>query len=375
MKIAINTRFLLPDKMEGIGRFTYEVLHRLVLQHPEHEFIFFFDRPFDEQFIFESNITPVVVSPPARHPFLWYWWFERSLPEVLKNYNPQVFFSPDGFCSLRAQIPTIMVTHDIAHVHYPRAIPRLVYNYYQYFVPRYLHRADHIITVSEYVKNDINKHYHISPDKIQVAHNGCQRMFTSISDTQRVNVKRKYGIHSPYFLYIGAIHPRKNLALLIRAFDYLKQSTGLPIKLILGGRLTWGSREVKRAYQNAKFRNDIQWLGYVPDEDIPPLMAGARSFIYISKHEGFGLPLLEAMYAEVPIITSNASALPEVAGDAALFVDPNSEEEVVKAMHSVMTNDPLRKKLIEKGKSQRAKFSWENTAQIVFNKIMEAAKG
>jgi len=119
MRIAINTRFLLKDKLEGIGWYTYEISKWLVEKHPEHEFIFFFDRPFDKSFIFGKNVTPVVLSPPARHPVLWYLWFEFVIPKALKKYKADLFFSPDGYLSLKTKVKTITVIHDIASFHFP----------------------------------------------------------------------------------------------------------------------------------------------------------------------------------------------------------------------------------------------------------------
>ncbi len=119
MRIAINTRFLIKEKIEGMGLFTYEVVKRMVEQHPEDEFFFFFDRPFDPTFIFGKNVTPVVLFPPARHPFLFYWWFEWSIAKALKKYGIDVFLSPDNFLSLSTKVKSVLVTHDLAYLHFP----------------------------------------------------------------------------------------------------------------------------------------------------------------------------------------------------------------------------------------------------------------
>ena len=132
MKIAINTRFLLPNKLEGIGWFSYEVLKRWVAWHPEHEFIFIFDRKYDERFIFDKNVTPVVAFPPARHPFLFYLWFEWALPTVFAKHKVDAFMSPDGFMSLRSKVPTQLVIHDIAWKHFPEQVPYWYRKHYEY---------------------------------------------------------------------------------------------------------------------------------------------------------------------------------------------------------------------------------------------------
>ena len=142
----------MPNKLEGIGRFTYEVVRQMVLDHPEHEFYFLFDRSFDEQFIFADNVTPVVLFPPARHFVLWYWWFEWSVAGALKRYDIDVFLSTDNFMSLRTKVPTVLVTHDIAHHHFPEQVGRLASLYYRLFTPKFLEKAQRIVAVSEFTK-------------------------------------------------------------------------------------------------------------------------------------------------------------------------------------------------------------------------------
>ena len=135
MKIAVNTRFLLTGRLEGIGGFTAEITRRLVEQQPAHQFYFLFDRPFDPAFIYGPTVEPLIVGPPARHPLLWYWWFERSLPTVLKKIKADVLLSPDGFVSLRSKVPTVMVTHDLAFEQYAKHVPLLVRKYYRHYMP------------------------------------------------------------------------------------------------------------------------------------------------------------------------------------------------------------------------------------------------
>ena len=174
MKIAVNTRFLLKDKLEGIGIYTQEIFSRVVQLMPEHEFYFLFDRPFSEEFIFAKNITPLIVSPPARHPFLWYWWFEKSVPKVLKENNIDLFISPDGYASLNTSVPQIITIHDLGFEHFPMHTPFLVRNYYKYFTPKYCKKASKILAVSQFTKQDIAERYGIDKQKIEVVYNGFE---------------------------------------------------------------------------------------------------------------------------------------------------------------------------------------------------------
>ena len=371
MKIAVNTRFLLKDKLEGIGRFTYEVLKRMVEQHPEDEFIFFFDRSYDKQFVFSNNVISVVLSPPARHPFLWYFWFENAIPKALKKYQPDVFFSPDGFNSLGAKVKTVMVTHDIGHYHYPKDTPYLVRKFYNSMVPKYLRKADGMITVSTFVKRDIVNTYYIEEKKIAVACNACNSAFTVFSESEKKNVRNHHAEGQDYFLYTGAIHPRKNVDQLIKSFDLFKRNTNEATKLLLAGRMAWKIKAVQKAFQNSPFQKDIIFLGYVPEQELVSLMAAAKCFILISKHEGFGIPLLEAMQSGVPIICSNTSALAEVAGNAALQVSPDDTKAIADAMQKIWYDEALRKTLIHKGHEKNKQYTWERAVAVVYDKLKE----
>jgi glycosyltransferase involved in cell wall biosynthesis len=371
VRIAVNTRFLLPGKLEGIGWFTWEVTRRLVARYPDWEFIFLFDRPYDPAFICGPNVTPVVVPPTARHPVLWWAWFEVSLPIVLRRYRPDVFFSPDGYCSLAARTPTVMVTHDIAHVHFPAQVPALVRRYYDYFVPRYLQRAERLITVSQFSKNDIVEHYGIDPAKIDVACNGCRETFVPLSETEKQAVREQYAGGQPYFFYLGAVHPRKNVDRLIKAFSLFKKQTGSPVKLLIGGRLSWQTGPVKAALEASDYRNDILLLGYIPDEALPGLTGAALALTYVSLFEGFGVPLLEAMHTRTPIITSNTSSLPEVAGEAALLIDPLDPAAIANAMEQLYSDPDLCRQSARRGKKQLDIFTWEIAVEIVAQNLLK----
>jgi len=376
MRIAVNTRVLIKDKLEGIGRFSFELLKVMARQHPNDEFIFFFDRAsthstdgFDQSFLFSNNIIPVVVSPPARHPFLWYWWFEKAIPKAIEKYKPDVFLSPDGYCSLKADVKTVLVIHDIGHQHFPEDTPFLVRKYYHHYVPKYLAKADKVITVSHFVKEDIAKIYGIEKSKMSVTCNACSEDFMPFSESEKKKTKEKFSEGYDYFLYTGAIHPRKNVDQLIKAFDHFKTQTNAAAKLLIAGRMAWKNDAVHTAYQEAKHKNDIQLLGFVSTEDLVALMASAKCFTYVSRHEGFGIPLLEAMQSGVPIITSNVSALPEVAKDAALLVDPNNMLTIADAMEKIWMEESLRQNLIQKGLERRKDFTWEKAAEIVYEQI------
>jgi len=225
LKIAVNTRLLIKDKLEGIGWFTYETLKRITAQHQEHEFIFIFDRAFSDEFIFSDNIKPVVVGPQARHPLLYYTWFEYSIPKVLKKHKPDLFLSPDGYLSLSTDVKSLAVIHDLNFEHHPADLPFPDRKYYRHYFPRFADKAARIATVSEYSKNDIINTYKVDAGKIDVVYNGANESYQPIAADKQAQTRAKYSKGKPYFLFVGALHPRKNLVNLFKAFDEFKTSS------------------------------------------------------------------------------------------------------------------------------------------------------
>lgn len=366
MRIAVNTRFLLPGKLEGLGWYTHEIARRMVLAHPEDEFIFFFDRPYDPAFVYAGNVTPVTVFPPARHPLLWYIWFEYALPRALKRYRPDVFFSPDAYLSLRSKTPTVMTVHDVLPLQHPEQVPWGPRAYYRHFLPKYIQRADTVVTVSEYTRSALLQEAPVSPEKVVVVYNGCREVFRPLTATEQEAVRQQYTRGAPYFLYSGSIHPRKNVDRLIRAFDRFRLETGSNVHLILAGRPAWQTGPVQEAYEQSPYRASIHRTGYLPEAELARLMAAALALTYVSLGEGFGLPVLEAMYCDTPVICSDTTALPELAGNAALLVNPTSIEAISNSLKKIYSDEIFRSKLILLGQKQRSMFTWAAAAEQLY---------
>lgn len=374
MRIAVNTRLLIKDKFEGIGWFAVESLKRITGNHPEHEFIFLFDRPYSEEFIFSDNITPVVIPPQARHPFLWYLWFEYSIPSALRKHKADFFLSPDGWLSLRTGVPSLPVIHDLNFEHCPQFIPLITRNYYKYFFPRFAQKASRIATVSEFTRSDISEKYGISKDKIDVVYNGANETYKPLEHADRKEVRKIYSQGCDYFLFVGLIHTRKNLSNLFKAFDQFKRSFSSDIKLVIVGQKKWWTDDIREAYEAMQYKEEVLFLGRVPSDELKKIIASALAMTYVSYFEGFGIPILEAMYCDVPVITSNTSSMPEVAGEAGLLVDPFSVDSIKEAMINLTKDPDLRETLIAKGRDQRQLFAWDKTAGKLWESIEKTMK-
>ncbi len=361
MKIVVNTRLLIKDKLEGIGWFTYETLKRITKAHPEHDFYFLFDRKYDPSFIFSENITPVVLSPQARHPILFKIWFNWSVHRFLKKIKADLFISPDGYLSLTTKVPQIAVIHDLNFEHYPDFLPKHITKYYKTYFPLFARKATKIVTVSNFSKEDIVKQYKIESNKIDVVYNGINQRFKPINELEQQKVKEKYTNGNSFFIYVGSLNPRKNIENTLRAFDQYKKNTNNNHQFIIVGEKLWSTESIEDCYNGLVHKKDINFTGRLFNEELGRLMASAEALLYVSYFEGFGIPVIESMQCGTPVVTSNRTSLPEIAGNAAILCDPDDYKAIAHQME-LLEDKSIRTSYIEKGTEQANKFNWDTTA-------------
>ncbi len=359
---------MIKNRLEGIGWFTYETLKRITARHPEHQFYFIFDRKHDPSFIFSDNVTPVEIGPQARHPILYKWWFNRSIPKVLKRVNADLFLSPDGYLSLKTNVPQVPVMHDLNFEHYPEDLPPHVTKYYTKYFPLFANKAERIITVSQFSKQDIHELYNIPLDKIDVAHNGVNESLHPLEEGEMKNIRDGYSDGKPYFAYVGSLHARKNITRMLQAFDRFKKETNSDYQFVVVGEKIWKSDDMESMMQSLTHKNDIHFTGRVPVELLNNIVASSEGLVYVSYFEGFGIPILEGMKCGVPVITSNITSMPEVAGNAAILVDPFNVESIASGMQELI--DPEKQSFYRNAGAERVgRFSWDNTAKAVWDSI------
>jgi glycosyltransferase involved in cell wall biosynthesis len=369
MRIAVNTRLLLEGKLDGIGWFTFETFKRITIGHPEHEFIFLFDRPYSPEFIFSENIKPVITGPPARHPVLWYAWFEYSVPSVLQKYDADVFISPDGFLSLKTMVPSLAVIHDINFHHRPEDLPVFTRMFYNRFFPLYARKADIIVTVSEYSRQDICKSYSIPADKVNVVYNGANPAFRPLSAEEVGRVRDKYTGGDPYFVFVGNMHPRKNVPRLLQAYDLFREDFQKVFRMVIVGEKMFMTAEIEKVLSQMKHADEVVFTGRLDPGSLCQVMGGAAALTFLPLFEGFGIPVIEAMYCDIPVLASSTTSLPEVAQNAAIYADPFDIRSMAGQMLTITRDENLRKDLVEKGRIRRENFNWDNTAQGVWKCI------
>lgn len=270
---------------------------------------------------------------------------------------------------MKTTVPQIGVIHDLNFEHFPEDLPKAPRNYLKKYFPLFAKKATALLTVSNFSKQDIVDRYGVPPEKITVAHNGASEKFVPIAAAEQQAVRQKFTGGSPYFVYVGALHPRKNIKRLLLAFDAFKKNTNSPTKLLVVGTPLWKDASFKKTYESLVFKADLIFAGHLKIDELTAVTASAKALVLVSYFEGFGIPIIEAMQCHTPVLAGNKTALPEVAGDAALLVDPFDVDAIAEGFLRLDSNAELREKLSQKGIEQAKKFNWDFTADTLWQVI------
>lgn len=287
-----------------------------------------------------------------------------SLPTYFRKNNFDLYHSPNYVLPFWSNIPSVLTIHDLLTLDYPELCQEESVLYFKTALPFSVKKAIRIIAVSNTVKKDILRHFNIPEEKVKVIYHGVDPIFKRPMDEA---ILEKYHLPKKYILFVGNIEPKKNLERLIRAFDLLKKNADIPHKLVIVGKKGWKCQSVFDTVTRLKITSEIVFTGYVPEEDLPVIYSMTDLFVFPSLYEGFGIPPLEAMACEVPVLVSNKGALPEITGGTCLQVDPFDMNEIARGMHQLLTNTHLRNKSVARGKEWVRQFTWEKTAKKTLN--------
>ncbi len=368
MRIGIDIRCLMESQYSGIGEYTYNLINHLLSIDQANQYILFF------------NSNKKIQVPKFDFPNVTYKGF--NYPNKIFNLSLRFlkiaeidkliggvdyFLAPNLlFLNLSTECKKILVIHDLSFELYPEFFTAKKRLWHTLIDPKKLcNDSECIIAVSENTKNDIVRIYGINQDKIKVIYPGINEVFhAEILESQKQKVKNKYNLPNKYIFYLGNLEPRKNIETLIMAFSEINDDS---LNLVIAGSQAWKYKKIYRLWQNSSAKKRIKFLGYVDASDKPALYSLAEIFVYPSIYEGFGLPPLEAMACNIPVITSFNSSLVEAVGQNGLLIDPNNYLELANSISLLLNDKNLQNKLIEKGKQQSQKFSWQNTANEVLN--------
>jgi len=366
MRILIDATCI-TDQMDGWARYSYNLIKQFSLIGKENEYTVLLQKAnlSNNHPIFELNemetfsLKRVGFGPvgPVRE-------FKFLLARLSPDYD--VFHCLGTYLPIFQNYKSVVTVHDLKYLRYPSLWGkgfRFKVFYLKHTLKKALSKAKRIIADSQDTKEDIVNFLGISEDKIKVIYLATDLKLKLASDSA-CSILEKYSINKPYFLYLGVNLPHKNLSGLIDAFAEFKELYDRwNTELVITGKQYPAYNQYLNKAREVRIIDNIIFTGFVPNDHLPLLYREAEAFLFPSFHEGFGLPILEAMECGTPVITSNVSAMPEVAGDAALLVNPSNPKEIAEKMFAIMDSDDLKREYIEKGYERVKKFSWEKTAQ------------
>ena len=365
MRIGIDCRTILNPKhgeRAGVGHYSYFLVKSLLALDQKNEYVLFFDYRFQNTKEFKQSNVTIRTFPFSQYKrFLPFSYSHLLITAYLNREKLDLYHSPANVIPYTYSRPAIVTVHDLAIYKHPEWFPRGQKFSVSILVPRSLSRARRIIAVSEATKKDIVKVFGIPAEKIQVIHEGVVQEKNYVL---KAKLQEKYSIPGDYLLYVGTLEARKNIPKLVVAFAQLaKEKRFSKYTLVLAGHRGWKSDEVFNAINKLKLGNRAAYLNYVPHEDKIGLIRNASVFVFPTLYEGFGLPVLEALSLGVPVISSNVASIPEVTGDAALLINPNSETALAEAMRKMLNSTQLRQRYSQAGVEQAKKFSWRKCAE------------
>jgi glycosyltransferase involved in cell wall biosynthesis len=360
MLIGIDASRAATRQRTGTGNYSLQLIRHLLALESGHRYRLYFNRPPTiELFPMRADLEQRVMPFPRL-------WTHVRLSWEMARQPPDVLFVPAHVLPLVHPRSSVVTVHDLGYRHYPAAHPLLDRLYLDLSTRYNARAARRVIAVSQATQDDLVQYYGIEPGKITVVYSGWDERMQPVEDEATIEgIKARYGIRGEYVLYVGTLQPRKNLGRLLEAVALLRVQAqrGEAPGLVIAGRKGWLYDQIFQQVERLGLESEVVFPGYVPQEDLPALLSGARLFVFPSLYEGFGLPMLEAMACGTPVVCSNVSSLPEVAGDAALLVDPLDVKGMAEAMNRLLQDEGLRAELVERGYRQVRQFSWERCAR------------
>jgi len=369
--IGIDASRTTAHERTGTENYSLYLIRALLEQGKEHRFRLYFSQPPAENLFPRGERVEWRVIPFPRL------WTHLCLAWELQRHPPDVLFVPAHVLPLVHPPRCVVTVHDLGYRHYPQAHTRWAHWYLDWSTRHNARAAQRIIADSEATKRDLTTFYGVQPDKMMVVYPAGGEGFAPVRNAATLaSVRQRYRTGECYYLYVGTLQPRKNLPTLLIAFATLLRQGALAdnVRLVIAGKKGWLYDEILATVRALALEERVVFTGYVPQEDLPALLSGALAYVLPSWYEGFGLPVLEAMACETPVICSNVSSLPEVAGDAALLFPPGDVAALAQAMERVYREPAWRDELAARGRERARLFSWERCAQQVLAVLESVAE-
>ena len=367
MRIGFDVSALVKEAA-GIGQCIINIIHNIMEIDKENEYFLFTYDKIKLPFSLKENWR-IVDYGGAKHQQI---RFFTALPQILKKMKIQVFFGTRHYLPpFNSNIRYVALVHDLIPLRMPELFTKKHLQRFKIFTSICKRQADSYIAVSDATKADILHYMKVPEEKIQVIYEGANPNFTPEKDEAGIKeTMERFGIEGSYLLCLSTVEPRKNMLRTIQAYEQYVLKNELPYQLVIVGGKGWNNGEIYDYVKEHDLSSHVLFTGYVSNEDVKNIYANATIFIYASLYEGFGIPVLEAMQSGVPVITSNVSSMPEVAGDACILVDPYQVDEIKNAIIKILDSETLQAEMKEKGIAQAKKFSWRKCSEEVHKHLL-----
>jgi glycosyltransferase involved in cell wall biosynthesis len=362
MRIGLNAQ-ILTDGLTGVTRFAKNVIQLLPEIGKAHEFVVF-GNPLDIH-LKQNNVSLVPTSDLIDSSAKRIIWEQMALPRLIKRFNIDHMYYPDHTSPVfKIKSKVIITVHDVSTFAVPETVGIARRLYKQAAIKRSVNVCDAIITGSEATKNEMLKYLPRSKNKIKVVPYGLEESFNRVLNNEYLSlIKSKYNLTVPFILHVGTIEARKNIVRIVKAFANGRRNHKWTHSLVLVGTPGYGFDKIQEAIAKENVKDNVIITGHVDNNDLSGIYSLADALIYPSLYEGFGFPPLEAMKCGCPVVASYTTSLPEVIGDAGVFVDPMNEENIFGALHRVITDKKLHDKLVQQGKERVRQFTWKKTVE------------
>ncbi len=371
MKIGIEAQRIFRKKKHGMDMVALELVRNLQLIDRENEYVVFVKPDEDRDVLRESSNFRIVELGGGPYPT----WEQWALPRAARAHGCDLLHCTSNTAPMRSSTPLVVTLHDIIYLESislfkkgGTAYQKLGNMYRRWVVPPVIKKSKKVITVSNFEKERIARFFGMEDDRLVAVYNGVGRHFAPVTDPlERERVRKEYGLPEPFFFFLGNTDPKKNTPNVLRSMAMFNAESETPHHLVMLDYDEAALKATLKEIGHPDLRDHIHLCGYVPNTELPAIISQAEAFLYPSMRESFGIPILEGMACGVPVITANTSSMPEVAGGAALLVDPKEPLQIREAMQRVLSDQDLRKELVSKGLERARKFSWQAMAGAVLD--------
>ncbi len=369
MIIAVNTRLKKEEQPEGYSTFMFEILDGLTNKFPQHQFVYFFDGPYDEKLKFNKNVLPMVAGPKTNNSLGLRYWLNYKIPTLLRKHKADVFISMDGTCSLRTKIPQLLMVSDLRFIQQPELIKKSQVRFYKRFTPAFLVKAKNVVTVSEYSKLIIADHYKINAIDITVINPSINELFKPIEWEEKEYIKEKYAESKSYFLFSGDINQGSNIINLLKAFSFFKKRQKSNMMMLIAGK---ANESFKKELKNYTYKMEVKLLEDLSILNLAKITGAAYALVHPVLYSDFSISPLQAIQCGVPVIAADTGALPIILGEAALYTIPNDFKDIAENMMLIFKDEKKARKLVITGYAILNQYQKDKSAEFFMKSILKA---